>query len=100
MRLKLGDAFDVTANKKQTDFKKISGTSKYNYIYESAYEVEINNAKKEAVVVTVQEPIPGDWQIQSESQAHEKISSNIAVWRVKVPAEGSATLKYRSIVKH
>ena len=100
VRLKLGDAFDVTANKKQTDFKKISGTSKYNYIYESAYEVEINNAKKEAVVVTVQEPIPGDWQIQSESQAHEKISSNIAVWRVKVPAEGSATLKYRSIVKH
>ena len=28
VRLKLGDAFDVTADKKQTDFKKIGGSSK------------------------------------------------------------------------
>jgi hypothetical protein len=100
VRLKLGDAFDVTADKKQTDFKKLGSTGKYNYVFESAYEVLIKNAKKEAVVVTVQEPMPGDWQVLSESHAHTKGSSNTAVWKVSVPAEGSTKLVYRSLVRY
>ncbi len=100
VRLKLGDAFDVTADKKQTDFKKQSGTGKYNYVFESAYEVVLKNAKKEAVVVTVQEPMPGDWQILSQSHPSVKGASNTAVWKVSVPAEGSSTLVYRTLVKY
>lgn len=100
VRLKLGDAFDVTADKKQTDFKKIGGSSKYNYIFESAYELVLKNAKKEAVVVTVQEPMPGDWQVLSSSHPHSKGSSNIAVWQVSVPAESSTKLSYRALVRY
>ncbi len=100
VRLKLGDAFDVTADKKQTDFKKLGGNGKYNYVLESAFEVLLKNAKKEAVVVTVQEPMPGDWQIQSESLPHTKGSSNTAVWKVSVPAEGSTKLVYRALVRY
>lgn len=100
VRLKLGDAFDVTADKKQTDFKKITGTSKYNYVFESAYEIVLKNAKKEAVTVTVQEPIPGDWQIQSSSHPYVKAASNTAVWKVLVPAEGSTKLIYRAQVRY
>ncbi|WP_395011733.1 DUF4139 domain-containing protein [Undibacterium sp.] len=100
VRLKLGDAFDVTADKKQTDFKKIAGTSKYNYIFESAYEITLKNAKKEAVTVTVQEPMPGDWQILSSSHPHTKASSNAAVWKISVPADGSTKLVYRTQVRY
>ena len=100
VRLKLGDAFDVTADKKQTDFKKLAGSSKYNYVFESAYEVVLKNAKKETVTVTVQEPMPGDWTVQSESHKHIKGASNTAVWQVNVPAEGHATLTYRSLVRY
>jgi hypothetical protein len=100
VRLKLGDAFDVTADKKQTDFKKLSGTGKYNYVFESAYEVLLKNAKKEAVTVTVQEPMPGDWQVLSESQPHTKGASNTAVWKISVPAEGNTKLVYRSQVRY
>ncbi|MCU6432383.1 DUF4139 domain-containing protein [Undibacterium sp. Jales W-56] len=100
VRLKLGDAFDVTADKKQTDFKKIAGSGKYNYVFESAYELVLKNAKKEAVVVTVQEPMPGDWQVLSESHPHTKGASNTAVWKISVPAEGSTKLTYRSLVKY
>jgi hypothetical protein len=100
VRLKLGDAFDVTADKKQTDFKKIAGTSKYNYIFESAYEITLKNAKKEAVTVTVQEPMPGDWQILSSSHPHTKASSNAAVWKITVPADGSTKLVYRTQVRY
>ena len=99
VRLKLGDAFDVTADKKQTDFKKLSGTGKYNTVYESAYEIVLKNAKKEAVVVTVQEPMPGDWQMLSASQPHTKGASNTAVWSLAVPAEGKTVLTYRTQVR-
>jgi hypothetical protein len=100
VRLKLGDAFDVTADKKQTDFKKLTGNSKYNYVFESAYEIVLKNAKKEPVVVTVQEPMPGDWQVLSESHPHTKGASNTAVWKISVPAEGNTKLVYRSQVKY
>jgi len=100
VRLKLGDAFDVTADKKQTDFKKIAGNSKYNYVFESGYEITLKNAKKEAVTVTVQEPMPGDWQILSASHPHVKGASNTAVWKINVPAEGSTKLVYRAQVRY
>ncbi len=100
VRLKLGDAFDVTADRKQTDFKKLSGFSRYNYVFESAYQIVIKNAKSEAVTVKVVEPMPGDWQMQSESHPHTKAASNAAVWNVSVPAEGKTTLTYRVQVKY
>lgn len=99
VRLKLGDAFDVTADKKQTDFKKLGGTGKYNYSFESAYEIVLKNAKKEAVTVTVQEPMPGEWQIVNESHPSTKGASNTAVWKISVPAEGNTKLTYRSVVR-
>jgi len=100
VRLKLGEAFDVTADKKQTDFKKLAGTGKYNYVFESAYELVLKNAKKEAVVVTVQEPMPGDWQVLNSSHPYTKGASNTAVWKISVPAEGNTKLTYRSLVRY
>lgn len=100
VRLKLGEAFDVTADKKQTDFKKIAGSGRYNYVFESAYRIELKNAKKEAVTVKVLEPMPGDWEVLAESHPHRKEASGTAVWQVPVPAEGTATLTYRVRVKY
>ena len=100
VRLKLGDAFDVTADKKQTDFRKLPDPAKGSALVESAYEILLKNAKKEAVTVTVQEPIPADWKVLNESHVHEKAASNTAVWKVSVPAEGKATLSYRVHVRY
>lgn len=99
VRLKLGQSFDLTADKKQTDFKRLNTDNLHVNRFESAYEIVINNAKKEAVTVIVQEPIPGDWKIIDENQPHTKPVSNTAAWKVSVPAEGSAMLKYRVQVK-
>jgi len=99
VRVKLGDSFDVTASKTQVDFKKVSGTGKFNYAYESAYEVVLKNAKKEAAIVNVIEPVPGDWQVLSENLPHAKGASNAAVWSITVPAQGSSTLTYRTLVR-
>ena len=100
VRLKLGESFDVTADKKQTEFKVLPRPSKGTNSYESAYQITLKNAKKEKVLVTIQEPISGDWKITSESQPHQKVNSQLAVWKVEIPAESSTTLNYRAVVKY
>lgn len=95
VKLKLGSAFDVTADKKQTEFRKVS-----NREFKTAFEITLKNAKKTPVEVTVQEPIGGDWHILSESAKHKKLNSHLAQWKISVPAEGKTTLTYRAIVKY
>ena len=99
VRLKLGNAFDVTADRKQTDFKKLAGFGRYNYVFESSYWIELKNGKDEDVSVRVIEPMPGEWEILSENLNHTKISSSESEWMVAVPAKGSAELLYRVKVK-
>jgi len=90
VNLTLGQAFDITARAKQTDFEQIS-----DRVYENEYEIELKNAKADKVTVDVREAIPGDWKIIKESQEHKKLDSSTAGWLVDVPANGSTKLTYR-----
>ena len=60
----------------------------------------LRNAKKEPATVVVREPVPGDWTMLEESSRHVKVAAGTAEWRVAVPAEGSATLRYRVLVRY
>jgi hypothetical protein len=92
VRLHVGDSFDVTARKKQTNFHTVRDNGPY--IYDSAYEIVLGNAKDQAVDVLVVEPIPGEWHMLKESQPHQKSSSVTASWLVHVPAGAHKTLTY------
>ena len=92
IRLKMGNAFDVTAIRKQTSYRQLAGRP--NTIWETAWRIEFSNAKERAVTVKVVEPMPGDWEITSASQPHEKGDAHSAVWRVHVPAGGKQLLEY------
>ncbi|HIF52123.1 MAG TPA: DUF4139 domain-containing protein [Thiotrichaceae bacterium] len=100
VRLKLGDAFDITADKKQTNSEKRVAFGKYSHAYESTYEIKIKNAKSETVTVVVREPIPGDWKMTKESHKFKKIASGTAEWHIEVPAESSTTLEYSVLVRY
>ena len=100
VRLRLGEAFDVTADKRQTDFRRREPTNKASYVAESAFEIVLRNAKSEAVTVTVREPVPSDWTMLEESQPHAKVASGTAEWQVRVPANGNTSLKYRVLVRY
>ena len=89
VRLRLGQAFDISADRVQTSYKKLGDTSA-----ESAWRIELRNAKDEAVTVRVQEPIPGDWELVQQSQPGRKVSAQLAQWDVAVPAGGQAVLTY------
>ena len=95
VRLKLGDAFDVTAHRKQTDYKNIGKLGRYENMVETAFQVEFKNAKKEAVTVNLLEPIWGDWEIIEKSHPFTREAAGTARFKVNVPAEGGATLTYR-----
>lgn len=99
VRMKLGDAFDVTAKRKQTDYKSLGKQGKFGSVHESAFEVELKNAKKEPVTVSLLEPLPGDWEVLQSSHPFTKETAGTARFKVTVPAEGSARLTYRVRVK-
>ncbi len=95
VRLKTGQAFDVSGVRTQTDYK-VAFTGR---IFETAFRFVFNNAKGEAVTVTVAEAIPGDWTILQESAPHAKVTANLVEWKIPVPAKGKAELTYRARVK-
>lgn len=95
VRIKLGDAFDVVAERKQTDYKTIA-----RRIFEYAYEIRIRNHKEEAVTVIVNEPIGGDWEIINSTFPAEKTAAFAARFRVPVAKDGEAVLSYRVRVKY
>ncbi len=98
--LKLGNAFDVTANRVQTAFKKIVNQGAYNFSAEIGHKITIENAREEVVRVLLREQIPGDWKIIAETGAHKTISSNAVEWWIRVPAGGSIEHEYLTRVQY
>ncbi len=91
MRLKLGYAFDVTAEKKQTAFRKLPEGGER---FQIEFEILVKNAKAETVMVKIRESIPGDWRMVRESHPHTKESSSYALWTIEVPAKEERLLNY------
>jgi hypothetical protein len=90
VRIKMGEAFDVVGERIQRDWRKIGGS-----VYEVEWEISLRNHKKEDVVVSVIEPVPGDWEVLRETQPHEKVEAHTLRYRVPVPKEGAAKVTYR-----
>jgi hypothetical protein len=90
IRVKLGDAFDVIGSRKQTDWKKIASDT-----YEAAFEISLRNHKNEDVTVKVAEPIPGDWQMLSNSHDYIKTDAFAAEFNIPVPKDKEVKLSYR-----
>ena len=93
--VKMGEAFDIVAQRKQTDFKKRS-----DKIFEMAFEIEIRNHKKENISVEITEPIGGDWEILDASHPHDKTKAFELKFDIAVSKNGSETLSYRVRVRH
>jgi len=95
VRVKVGDAFDIVAERKQTDYKVIARN-----LYEYAYEIKIRNHKDSAINVVVNEPIGGDWEMISSTFEAKKTAAFAAQFHVPVAKDGEATLAYRVRVRY
>src|SRR6266566_4084061 len=99
LRVQSGDAFDITAERVQTDFNQEQIPPARRGLparqrLTAAYRVTITNAKAEAVTVDVREARYGNWKIIESSSHPEKLSSTEMRFRVTVPASGETTLTY------
>jgi len=95
VRVKVGDAFDIVAERKQTDYKVIARN-----VYEYAYEIKIRNHKDSPVTIVVNEPIGGDWEMISSTFEAKKTAAFAAQFNVPVAKDGEATLSYRVRVRY
>jgi len=99
LRVQSGDAFDITAERVQTDWNQeqlppLRRGMPNRQRVTAAYRVTITNAKGEAVNVDVREAHSGSWKIVESSVPAEKLSSTESRFRIAVPAAGEATLTY------
>jgi len=88
--LRIGHAFDVTCERKQTDFEKIASN-----VYEFEYEITLRNHKAIPVSIDVNEPIGGTWRMIRASYEWTKTSAWAAQFKVPVAVDGTAVVKYR-----
>jgi hypothetical protein len=91
----IGNAFDVVAERKQTDYSKIS-----DRVYEMEYQITLRNHKDSPITVEVNEPIGGDWQILSSTVPATKTAAFAAQFQVPVAKDGESVLKYRVRVRY
>jgi hypothetical protein len=88
--VKIGNAFDVVCERKQTDYKSIAPR-----VWEMEFEITLRNHKDTPVTVQVNEPIGGDWEMLASSYKYTKTSAWAAQFDVPVKANGASVLKYR-----
>jgi hypothetical protein len=90
LNIKIGNAFDVVAERKQVDFQRIASN-----VYEVAYEVQLRNHKTVPVTVEVNEPIGGTWRILDATHTWTRTDAWAAQFTVPVAPDGATTLNYR-----
>jgi len=89
VRVNVGSAFDVAAERKQTDYKQVTSR-----VTEASYEITLRNHKKEPVDVTVVEHAGGDWEIVKSSHAWTKKDATTFEFAVRCLPETPLTLTY------
>ena len=95
VNLKIGNAFDVVCERKQTDFQQISSN-----VFEFEYEITLRNHKANAITVEVNEPIGGTWRMLRSSHEWKKTEAWAAQFIVPVAVDGASVLKYRTRVTY
>lgn len=89
VRVAVGAAFDVTPERKQTDFKQVTPR-----LTEATFEIALRNHKTSPVAVTVVEHASGDWEIVNSSQPATKKDATTFEFPVTVKPEEPATITY------
>ncbi|HEV8662157.1 MAG TPA: DUF4139 domain-containing protein, partial [Candidatus Methylomirabilis sp.] len=90
VKIKMGEAFDVVGERTQRDWRKIAWG-----VYETEWQIQLRNHKKEDAQVTILEPVPGDWEVLRSSHPYEKVEAHTLQFVVQVPKEGKTTVTYR-----
>jgi hypothetical protein len=92
VRLRLGNSFDVTAERVQTDFTIDTNRKEMT----ETFRITLKNGRGNAERVEVRESLFRwtNWTVTKSSQDFRKIDARTIAFDVDVPAEGSKTVEY------
>jgi hypothetical protein len=90
LHVKVGEAFDVIGDRKQTSWKTLGSCGS-----ESEWEIALRNHKDVAQPVEDVEPVDGDWEILSASHQATKKDARTFAFDVTVPASSEVKITYR-----
>ncbi len=90
--IKLGSAFDVIGERKQTDFR-VESSRRW---MEETIEIKIRNHKDEKVKVIVKENLYRwtNWRITEKTHDFKKVDSRTIHFPIEVEKDGEATVEY------
>ena len=93
VRVKLGTAFDVVGERRQTDFQ-LNSRGK---VMEEAFEIKVRNHKDQTVNVLVRENLYrwNQWTLIGQSTTSEKKDARTIEFPVRIAADGEAIVTYR-----
>lgn len=94
LRVEVGSAFDLVAERVQTDYRSVSPRQS-----ETSLKISIRNHKDEDVTVTVREPMAGEFQILESSHPWRKADAGTIEFDVPVPRDRETVLTYRVSVR-
>mgnify|MGYP006278679931 FL=1 len=90
VRLLIGEAFDLVAERRQTEYRRISSR-----LHESAWEIRLRNRKQEPVSIAVIEPMTGNWQVLEASHPYTKQDAFTLKFSVDVQPDTQVTIRYK-----
>jgi len=93
VRVKLGTAFDVVGERRQTDFT----VNTKGRVMEEAFEIKVRNHKEQPVEVIVRENLYrwSEWDLIQQSQSSDKKDAQTIEFPVRIAADGEAIVTYR-----
>ncbi|NWF54296.1 MAG: DUF4139 domain-containing protein [Syntrophaceae bacterium] len=94
-KVKIGEVFDVAAERVQTDFKQLDPR-----LHESTFEVTLRNRKNEDIRILVEEPIPGTWEMVSNTHSYERVQANLIRFIVPVAKGQEVKVRYKVRVRY
>lgn len=92
LRIKLGNAFDIVGERKQTNFR-VSVDAR---TIDESFEISVRNRKKEAATVVVREYLYrwSNWEVTAKNHAYTKRDAQTIDFPLDIPADGEGKLTY------
>ena len=90
VRLKMGEAFNLTGSMKRLNFNKIS-----DRVNQAVFEITVKNGGDTSATVNIKQSFPNGYKLLEQSIESQKETSNQVKWIVSVPAKGENKLTYK-----
>lgn len=94
LTIHIGNAFDIVAERKQTDFRRLS-----DRLFEMEFEITLRNHKDIPITVQVREPVGGDWEMVQSTHKGTKADAWALHFNIPVDKDGETKLRYRVRVR-